>query len=74
MADPIPRDRASAARASWADKTHEERQDRTRAATEARVTVAGLDKKFDALGAAVLDRLDALQAEVAELRSARIAA
>lgn len=37
-------------------------------------TVAQIDAKVDLLGAAVLDRLDALQAEIAALRSERIAA
>lgn len=60
--------------ARHADASPEQRRAGTRAATEARVTIANVDAKVDLLGAALLDRLDALQAEVAKLHADRVAA
>ncbi len=57
-----------------AGATREQRLEATRAAREARVTVAQVDAKVDLLGAALLDRLDALQAQIARLEGERIAA
>lgn len=60
--------------ARHADASPDQRRKNTQAARDARVTVAQIDAKVDLLGAALLDRLDALQAELTELRAERRAA
>jgi hypothetical protein len=68
----------AAARRRHDDAPEEQRKRSTADALKARAsvpaTVAQIDAKVDLLGAAVLDRLDALQAEIAALRSERVAA
>ncbi len=46
----------------------------TEAARAARVQVKDVDAKIDLLGTVLLDRLDALQAQIAKLEGERIAA
>jgi len=62
------------ARARHAASTPEQRRENTRAASESRVKAADVVQRVDQLGAVLLDRLDALQAEIAELRAERVAA
>lgn len=51
------------------ESTPEQRRANTRAASEARVTAATVDAKIELLGATMLDRFDAVLAELAELRA-----
>jgi hypothetical protein len=65
---------AEAGRARWAGTTPEQRREDTLPARSGRGRVKDVEQKVDLLGAVLLDRLDALQAEVAALRSERVAA
>ncbi len=65
------------AQARHAAATPEQRRENTRAASQSRVSAKDVDAKLEPLGATMLDRFDAVLAELAELRAAhgdRIAA